>query len=160
MLIQLAKQLFEVEWIATTSTHAERGFCEDCGADEVFDFQASPQTHWASPFIKTHHYDIILDCVSDPQAFRLLSHRGKFSTLLTGETPPGWFSGLNCCKPLADLPQPDGEVLERVAVLSVLEKISPKFTACKWSDAIDHFLKELVDPPLNHARRLLVIQFD
>jgi len=131
MLIQLAKELFEVEWLATTSTHAERGFCEDCGADEVFDFQVT-KTHWALPFLKTHRYDVVLDCVGDPAAFAL-ARRGL--TLLPGEAAPGWFG----CRPQPELPRPDGEVLERLGVLAVLGKLVPRFSLCGFSDAIGKF---------------------
>ena len=150
LLIQLAKELFEVEWVATTSTHQDRGFCEGCGADEVFDYQASKTTHWAAPFLKTHSYDVILDCVNDPLSFKLLRRGGRQRTLLTGEQPPALFSF--SCKPPAELPEPDGEVLERIAVLAVLEKIRPNVVTAKFPEAAETFLTTLP--------RLLVIQFD
>ena len=149
LLIQLAKELFEVEWVATTSTHDNRAFCEDCGADEVFDFQASKSSHWAKPFLKTHSYDVILDCVDDPLGFGLMRRGGRKSTLLTGEKPPALFS-FACTRPLPALPQPDGEVLERIGILAFLGKVNPKLVSSTITQVTRFF---------DDSTRLLVIEF-
>ena len=122
ILVQLAKNVFEIEWVAVTlQNELLRQTLEDLGADEIY----VAKSKWSAPFVRSkaiRRYDLVIDIIGDRDAKKLLSDdTGLFFTL----RPQTVSSFLWCGKPkvkqisyrLVDSRKLDKEDLENLAIL-------------------------------------------
>ena len=155
LALSLAKEIFEIEWIACTASHEQRGAAERSGADEVFDFHprkdSSRASSWADPFSRgraRHEYNFIIDTVGDEGGWKLLKNGGTVISVVPGfwkndvrsnefcvfchgctwwrsRTPRDRLIKLCSNRLITPLPAPDGETLERVALAFSLRSQDP-----------------------------------